>query len=87
MERAAKEVARNRLWQRKYLALARKTVALAGEEKLNFDLDWLKSLTGVVAWVEREGHITDAQIRAIVNATRAVRKIVKFKKLKEGRTT
>lgn len=85
MRRAAKEDGRNKGWQKKYLALARNTIELATENKLNFDLEWLKSLTGVVSWVEREGHITDAQIRAIVNASRAVRNIVKYKKLKETR--
>jgi hypothetical protein len=85
MRRAGREDGRNRGWQKKYLAIAKKTIALAEEEKLDFDLEWLKSLTGVVAWVEREGHITDPQIRAIVNSSRAVRNIVKFRKLKEKR--
>jgi hypothetical protein len=75
--------ARNEAWRKRYLRMAKKAIELAELNKLDFDLEWLKSLTGVVAWVEREGHITDPQIRGIVNATRAVKNIVRYRKLKE----
>ena len=77
------DAARNRQWQKKYLRMAAATVALAKENELDFNLEWLSSLTGVIDWVQKNGHITDPQIRGIVNATRAVKNIVKYKKWKE----
>ena len=84
MRRAGGRDGRNKRWQKKFLDMARDAIALAEAEKLSFYLEWLKSITGVVAWVEREGFITDPQIRAIVNATAMVRKIVRWRKRKKG---
>ena len=76
---------RNRKFQRHYLKLARKSIAKAEEHKLDFDTRWMSELTGVVRWVERNSWITDAQMRGIANAGRAIDNMVKYLKMKERR--
>lgn len=76
---------KNEKSQKKYLRMARAAVELAKENNLDFNLEWLSSLGGVIKWVEGNRYITDPQIRGIINATRAVKNIVKFKLLKEKR--
>ena len=85
MPSAPRSEAKNEKWRRRYIRMARATVKLAEDSGLDFDLEWLKSLTGVIRWVEANGWITDPQIRGIVNATRAVKNIVRYKRFKERR--
>lgn len=70
---------------KRYLSLARRTVKKANDHALDFNVKWLDSLEGVIAWMELNRAVTTNQKRAIRNSSRAVDNMVRYKRLVERR--